>query len=501
MNKEEEKVRIKLERHLWPDEMAEKEKKQSDRLITLFVIISMVLVFIGGWVLGSVKPLIKANIDPQQMSETKLDKILDIMSNSWHFAKEDPNIQQTLMDQALYGMVNNEKDPHSAYLSSEDLLNFTQSINMNFVGIGVQYIATDGINMIDKVFKNSPAEEAGVLAGDIINKIDGVSVEGLTSDDIKNMVRGESNSKVIIEFLRQGTPIELEITRREVTGTVSGKMLEEGMGYLEIYQFGDSTADEVGLYLQDLTDQGMNQLIIDLRNNGGGYLDALVGVASYFIPKDTLVMKQEHADGSINESYSLGKEFTNIDEIIILINENTASASEVLTLTLQEQRDDVTVIGTTSYGKGTVQVTQPFSDGSALKYTTTKWLSPSGKSIDGKGIVPDIEVELDNILNEKYITMNEDEVYELDTVSMSVKIMQESLQFLGYDIDRIDGYFDSSSDKALKQFEKDKKITVDGILDVDTLEALLSSVTKEWALNPEKDIQLNKAIEVFSMNE
>lgn len=498
MNKEEEKVRIKLERHLWPDEMAEKEKKKSERLIALFVIVCMALVFMGGWVLGSVKPLINNTPTNQQIAETKLDKVLDIMSNSWYFAKEDPNIQETLMDQALYGLVQSEKDPHSTYLSSEELLDFTQSINMNFVGIGVQYIATDGINMIDRVFKNSPAEEAGVLAGDIISKIDGVSVEGLTSEDIKNMVRGESGSIVNIEFLRQGTPIELEITRREVNGTANGKMIENEIGYLEIYQFGDTTTEEVGLYLQDLTDQGMTKLIIDLRNNGGGYLNALVGIASYFVPKDTLVMQQEHADGSINESFALDKEYTNIDEIVILINENTASASEVLTLTLKEQRDDVTVMGTTSYGKGTVQVTQPFADGSALKYTTTKWLSPSGKSIDGEGITPDVEVELDKILNETYIAMEDEESYQFDSVSSNVKIMQESLQFLGYDVNRMDGYFDESTDSALKKFESDKKITVDGILDLDTLNALLSSVTKEWTLNPDKDIQLNKAIEVLS---
>ncbi len=243
MKNDDKKVRIKLERHIWPDEAHRIEDKRNKRLVTVFVIVSMLFVFVVGWLIGSARPII-INPTPEQQTESKLDKILGIMSNNWYFAKDDEKIVDHLLDQALYGMTSNEVDPHTTYLSSDELQYFMQSINMNFVGIGVQYISSDGLNMIDRVFKNSPAEEAGVLPGDIINKIDGVSVEGLTSDDIKDMVRGEEGSKVVIEFLRQGTPIELEITRREVYGTANGKMVEDGIGYIEIYQFGDSTAEE-----------------------------------------------------------------------------------------------------------------------------------------------------------------------------------------------------------------------------------------------------------------
>ncbi|MEA4874897.1 S41 family peptidase [Anaerorhabdus sp.] len=497
MKNDDKKVRIKLERHIWPDEAHRIEDKRNKRLVTVFVIVSMLFVFVVGWLIGSARPII-INPTPEQQTESKLDKILGIMSNNWYFAKDDEKIVDHLLDQALYGMTSNEVDPHTTYLSSDELQYFMQSINMNFVGIGVQYISSDGLNMIDRVFKNSPAEEAGVLPGDIINKIDGVSVEGLTSDDIKDMVRGEEGSKVVIEFLRQGTPIELEITRREVYGTANGKMVEDGIGYIEIYQFGDSTAEEVGAYLQDLTDSGMTKLIIDLRDNGGGYLDALVDIASYFVDKNEIVMKQEYADGTIRESYAKEGKFTNIDEIVILVNENTASASEVLTLTLEELRDDVTVLGTTTYGKGTVQITQPFEDGSALKYTTSKWLSPSGKSINGVGIVPDVEIRLHDVLYESYVTLEEGMEFKIDQVSNYVKIIQEGLDFLDYSIDRKDGYFDKSTETAIKKFEEEHNLEVDGILDTTTFDAILSSITKTWSMSKDKDIQYHAAIDLLN---
>lgn len=488
------KVRIQLERHIWPDELMQIEKKRKKRLLIISTVVAFVFVFIMGWVLGGYN---NASPTQQQNTEAKLDVVFDIMSKDWYFAKEDEQIQEHLLDQALYGMTSSDVDPHTTYLSSDELSTFTQSINMNFVGIGVQFIAQDGMNMIEKVFKNSPAEEAGVLAGDIINKVDGTPVAGLSADEIKELVRGESGSKVEIEFLRQGSLVTLDITRREVSGTAYGQMVDDTIGYIEIFQFGETTGEEVGAYLKDLTDAGMTKLIIDVRDDGGGYLEALVDIASYFVNKGEVVMKQEYADGSIKESYAGAGLYTNIDGIVVLVNENTASAAEVLTLTLSEVRDDVTVLGTTTFGKGTVQVTQGFYDGSALKYTVSKWLSPNGTSINGVGIVPDVEVQLHPILDERYIKLEEGVSYTFDQVSEYVRIMQEALDFLDYKVDRMDGYFDQSTEDALKQFEQDHQLEVDGVLDASTIEVLLSSITKTWALSKDKDVQYHAAIDLL----
>ncbi|MEG0564035.1 S41 family peptidase, partial [Anaerorhabdus sp.] len=479
------------------DEAQEKEHIRQKRLLTAFVVASLVMVFLLGWLLGTTRPL--NNVEKQdQKQNSKIDSVLDLLSTNWYFAKDDENIRDTLLDNALYGMATSEADPHTTYFSNEELNSFTQSINMNYVGIGVQYTTNEGVFVINRVFKNSPAEKVGVLPGDIINKVNGVSVEGLTSEEVKAMVTGESGTKVSVEFLREGKPIEFELTRAEVNGTVYGKMLKDDIGYLEIYQFGESTGYEVEEYLNSMIDQGMKKLIIDLRDNGGGYLDAFVDVVSKFVDKDIVVMQQEYADESIRETISKEGKYEGIEDIVILINEQTASASEVLTLALSELRDDVTTVGTTSYGKGTVQVTQPFSDGSAIKYTTSKWLSPSGKSIDGVGIKPDVEVRLPDVLYEAYVPMEDNESYTLDEVSDYVRIMQEGLEYLDYKVNRTDGYFDNSTVNALKQFEKDKNILVDGILDKGTFEVVISSVIREYSLNESKDIQLNTAIDLIS---
>ncbi|SJZ38037.1 S41 family peptidase [Anaerorhabdus furcosa] len=494
------KVRIKLERHIWPDEAEKKEQKFQRRLFTVFIVVSMIFVFVVGWLIGNAK-VIQINPTTQEKQQSKIDYVMDLLENNWYFAKDDPDIQEHLMDRALYGMATSEEDPHTTYFSSDELQNFTQSINMNFVGIGVQFTTNEGVYLINRVFKNSPAEKAGVLPGDIINKIDGVSVEGLTTDDIKDRVRGESGTNVSIEFLRGGKPVTLDISRAEVNGTTYGKMLQDDIGYLEIYGFGDSTGYEVEAYLDEMKDAGMKKLVIDLRDNGGGYLDAFVDVVSFFVDKDVVVMKQEYANGSVQETLSLGGKYDNIEDIVILINEQTASASEVLTIALQELRDNVTVMGTTSYGKGTVQITQPFTDGSALKYTSSKWLSPSGVSIDGVGIKPDIEVKLHDILYEAYLPMEETDSFTVDQVSNYVRILQEGLDYLGYSVNRTDGYFDESTLTALKQFEKNLNITQDGILDKGTFEAIVSSVVKEYSLNEAKDAQLNEAINVLKENQ
>jgi len=165
----------------------------------------------------------------------------------------------------------------------------------------------------------------------------------------------------------------------------------------------------------------------------------------------------------------------------------------VFTLALKEQRSDVTTVGVTTYGKGTVQITRTFDDGSALKYTTSKWLSPSGVWVNGTGITPDVEVKLHDILSTSYVEMGEDETYAQDSVSESVKGAQMALAFLGYSVDRQDGYFSAATAAALQQFETDQNLTADGILDAKTYDALISRVVYVWNTDTSKDLQLQKA--------
>ncbi len=495
---EEKKIRIQLEKHLWPDEIAAKKRKRR----TALILVTMALgIFCLGLVigLGNAPQVSTAGLqaDGGPSYSSKIDSVYNLLRNNWFFAAEDEEIDEHLIDRALYGMSSSEVDLHTSYMSREEVESFTSSIDMGFVGIGVQYSTADGLNLITRVFHNSPAEKAGVLPGDMIYAVDGVLASELTSDEIADRVKGKEGSTVVMQFLRDNEIIELSIQRGTVQNTAYGEMLDETVGYLQIYQFGSSTGEEVAGYLELMSEQGLQQLIIDLRDDGGGYLDALVSVASNFLPQGTVIMKQVYSDGTIEYSKAKKGMFENIHGIVILVNQDTASAAEVLTLALKEQREDVTILGTKTYGKGTVQVTHTFSDGSALKYTTSQWLSPNDAWVNGNGIDPDIEVRLHEVLYRSYALMEEGESYGYDSVSSYVQLIQEALDFLGYSIDRTDGYFDQSTLKALTQFQQEFGLSNEGVLDGETLEAVLAQVTKKWALDDSCDTQLQKAIEVL----
>ncbi len=494
---------IKLENYVWPDEI-EKEMEQKSRkrrsMITTFAL--LISFFTFGVLVGSrfneSTPIAVEGQDSVQSELSKLDSIYNIMQSNWFFAPEVENIEEVLIDQALYGMTANEIDIHTSYLSREEVESFTTGIDMGFVGIGVQFTSTDGLNLITRVFHDSPADQAGVLPGDIIYRVNGELVDGMDSDAIAERVKGEEGTVVTVEFMRDNEIVELDIVRAPVQNTAYGEMLEGDVGYLQLYQFGSSTGYEAQGYLEMMSEQGMKRLIIDLRDNGGGYLETLVDIASLFLEEDVVAMQQLYSNGTSEVSKTHGGNFENIEEIVILANENSASASEVLIMTLTEQRNDVTVIGQTTYGKGTVQVTHSFGDGSALKYTTSKWLSPEGEWVDENGIDPDIDVKLHEVLYTPYSSLEDGTIYEYDSVSDTVQFVQYALDFLGYDITRQDGYFDRTTEDQLESFQREFNISNEGVVDQETLEVLSAQVTKMWALDDAYDAQLQAAIKYIA---
>lgn len=491
---EEKKVRIQLQRHLWPDEIEERKHHRRSRVL---LIVLLICSFVLGLVVGGNVLSTKANQPVVSSISSKLDSVYSILKYNWYFGTLDENVDQHLIDRALYGMATSAEDPHTAYMSSEELESFTTSIDMGFVGIGVQYTTADNLNMITRVFHNSPAEKSGVLPGDIIYRVDGMLVSEMEPDVLPDYVKGEEGTNVVIEFLRDNEIVEKTITRGAVQNTAYGEMLEGDIGYLEIYQFGSSTGYEVKEYLNMMSAMGLKKLVLDLRDNTGGYLDAYVSVVSYFVDENQTVMQQMYSDGTVDLSVSRGGKFENIEDIVILVNGNTASAAEVLTIALKELRNDVTVLGTTTYGKGTVQVTHTFSDGSAIKFTTSKWVSPSGVWINDTGIEPDITVELPDVLYYTYARMEDGEQYVYDNVSAYVQIAQQSLEFLGYSISRTDGYMDKATEAQLKLFQKEFGCEQLGVLDTETFEALIAQVTKRWSIEKEADNQLQSALDVL----
>lgn len=491
---EEEKVVIHLEKHRWPDEVsALSRQKWTNR----FLIVMIIVAFLSGWLISA--QLNVTTLTPIDNSRfARLDAIMNTLTSTWFFGRDIENLEETLIDRAIRGMIEQNGDPYTEYFTPEEFLRFSNSINTNFVGIGVQIYNLDGITVVERVFRNSPAEAFGVLPGDIIYKVDGIDVTGMPTNEIAALVRGERNTVVSIEFIRGNANIVKDIVRDQIRTSAYGEMLNENTAILEINQFGSDTADQVRGYLEFFRESNATNLIIDVRDNGGGFLDTLLRISSFFLDRNTLVIQQQLRDGRIEQGFvTTQARFTNFENIVLLVNQNSASASEVLAAALSE-RGNIPIVGVTTFGKGTVQITRPFSDGSALKVTTAQWLSPDGNSIQGTGITPDYIVELHPFFSNPRLLMAEDQEVEVDTVSDFVKVAQQALDFLGFNPGRMDGYFSQQTLSALNAYAASISLGEVTSLTPQIYRSLYTSVYRSWYTNRRSlDPQLQKALDLL----
>lgn len=491
MEKEEEKVVIKL--HKVPLSSEKEEKKHKIRK-TILLIALVLIVFLVGILVGYITR--NNNVVPTNTSfANKASQLEECLDQVWLYKNDYEDLKGELENKALKGMTQFEDDPYTTYMSKEELEEFANSINMNYVGIGVEYTSNSGTATVTKVFKDSPAEKGGMLAGDVIDTINGESIEGWSTEKIKENVTGQEGTEVNIGVIRGGIKKELTFIRGAIDSTVFAKTVNDCV-VLEIMSFGKNTVQECAKYLDEYKDY--SKLIIDLRDNSGGYQDALEYIAGLFLGEDKIVLNETFNTGE-TKSYKtrVFKYYDNFKHIVVLTNGNTASAAEVLTISLKELHPDCVQVGETTYGKGVVQTTLGLSDGSCVKVTTSYWTSPSGVSINKNGVVPDVEVKLDDLLYAVAYAMQEDEIFEVDDVSSFISLAQQSLNYLGYPTSRNDGYFDVSTYNALCKFEEDQELLIDGKLDNTTYEALVSRVVYEYHTNPEKDVQMLKAIELL----
>lgn len=489
---EEKKVHLRLVRHKWADEIEiEKKKKRKNIAIISAITVSFVMGMLLSYVF-----FVPSNTNYQSKDSAIFESVYRIMGNKWYFSKDNENIKDDLMYDAITGMVNGQGDPHTVYMNAEQVKQFSSSLNNSIIGIGVRYIRNDGYVLVREVLNGSPAEASGIQSGDLITKVDGVDLAPLSDEEVQNRVRGEVNSEVTVTILRDGETKDVKIIRKEIYTSVTSKILDNNIGYIQINSFSTQTAEELKVHLDGMVANSVNKLVLDLRDNGGGYLHTLLKMASYFLPEDVVVLQQEYVDGTIQLSKTSTGMY-DFDDLVLLVNENSASCSEVFAAALREQRG-VKIVGTTTYGKGTVQVSQAFGDGSALKYTVAAWLTPNGESINGVGVTPDYEVRLDDALYLPYFAFEEDEVYHYDTVNEQVAAMQKILRFLDYPMKRVDGYFDQQTYHQLKEFQKDHGIEATGDLDYKTSNTLNQAVILNWSSNRMKyDVQLKKALEVL----
>lgn len=299
-------------------------------------------------------------------------------------------------------MVKNLNDPYSMYLTAEEYQDFVNRINMEFSGIGVYIdMVAEGVKVIS-VIDGSPAEDAGLMEGDIITAADGHSLAGLPSDTAVSYIRGEEGSTVNLQVKRDGNIHTYNIVRKIIiTPTIRGEMLEGDIAYIGISSFGDTTTQEFRSKLEELKKENPKSFIVDLRNNGGGYLNTAIDLGGNFIGGQSVVLTRDR-NNEETVYYSPGSAEVIDKPIMLLVNEYSASASEILAGAIKDY-EKAFIVGTKTYGKGSVQSMYQLSDNSVLKLTVQKFYSPNGNVIDKTGITPDFEVDGVDSLSAAYL--------------------------------------------------------------------------------------------------
>lgn len=332
-----------------------------------------------------------SRIDTAVSKAEKKLKSLEKVINNYYLEEVDQNN----LEEGLYkGLFAGIGDPYSVYYTKEEYKELIQATSGKYYGIGalVSQDAKTGIITISKVFKDAPADQAGMKAEDIIYKVDDKGIEGTEVDKVVAMMKGEKGTKVKVTVYRSSEKkyVDLMITRDEVkVPTVESRMLDKNIGYIQITEFDDVTGEQFTKALEQLKKQGMKKVVFDVRDNPGGSYATVCDILDEILPAGTLVYtKDKYGKEEKQES---DPDCLNMP-MIVLQNENSASASEIFAGAIQDFKAGK-IVGTQSFGKGIVQQIVSLGDGSAIKLTIEKYYTPSGKNIHGKGITPDVQVE------------------------------------------------------------------------------------------------------------
>ena len=310
---------------------------------------------------------------------------------------DQPVNNETLMQGAIRGMMAALGDAHTLYESPQEYAISDTTLTGQLEGIGAFVDKGDGGLLIVSTFAGSPAEAAGIKGGDLVVKVDNTDITAMDEIQAISLVRGPAGTKVHLTVIRKGSaqPLEFDVTRAKINvPSVESKMLSGNVAYLKINDFGDTTASEVNSALSTLLKQHPTSLVLDLRNNPGGYLDAAIQVASQFLPGGKVVLKVRYGDGHEQVYNAANGGSATALPMVVLIDGGSASASEIVAGALQDNQR-AKLVGVTSYGKGTVQQIHQLSDnGGYIRVTIARWLTPSGRTIDKVGLTPNTSVPL-----------------------------------------------------------------------------------------------------------
>jgi carboxyl-terminal processing protease len=409
---------------------------------------------------------------------------------------EDVDIQD-LVDGAYKGVFN-KLDPYSVYYTDEEYEEFDLEVTGTFSGIGVQIAVRDGHITVIAPLDDTPAHRAGIRAGDRIVSVDDIDVREMPIEKVARMLRGEPGTKVKVGILREGQPsvIYFELTREMIEiSPVKYELLEGGIGYIRLSEFNQHAGQHVDEALAHFDGLGIRDIILDLRDNPGGMVDQSVMVASRFVPEGPVV----HIDRRTAPRQTLN---SNLKEtrynLAVLVNGGSASASEIVAGAVQDTGAGI-LVGTQTFGKGTVQQVFPLNNGDRMKLTIAKYLTPNGRVIDGVGITPDIVVENpapEGKYGRDLAPLKGDKKLAINMVGLDVLGAEQRLDEMGYSPGEVDGVFDAALEQAVAKFQSDAGLYPYGVLDITTQKRLLA----EYRLHIEKntpDLQLEKAVEIL----
>ncbi len=387
--------------------------------VILGIFVGLILLggaFSGGFIVGHFLPstggltdIIPPTIGPptpeqQTVIPPEAQTLFIPFWETWNLVHEQyvdqPVDDVVLMRGAITGMLASLGDQHTSYMDPDEFQQANESLSGEYEGIGA-YVdtSTEYLTVISPI-SGSPAEAAGLRSGDQIIALDGDDVTGIDPELVRKRVLGPAGSVVTLTIRRgDEAPFDVKITRAKITiKSADGKMLENDIAYIQVTTFGDKTTPELLAVLETLMAQNPKGLILDLRNNGGGYLQTAVEVTSQFVPKDEIVLIEQYGSGEKQNYTSLGEGLAVDVPMVVLINEGSASASEIVAGALQDL-GRAKLIGVVSYGKGSVQTWNALSNGQgAVRVTIAKWLTPSGRTIHQLGLTPDV-----------YVVMTEDD--------------------------------------------------------------------------------------------
>lgn len=429
----------------------------------------------------------------QQTWFNRLQAVFELVSQR-HLKGVD---MDTFMEGAIKGGLATLNDPYTDYFNAADWHGFLNSLDGAFSGIGAYLDNNADHVVIQSPIKGSPAEKAGLQAGDRILKVNGTSVLGMPSEKAVTLIRGEAGTKVTLEIERpaENRTFTVTITREQINlPDVEYRLMEGGIGYLALYNFGSDTDRAFWNAVADLKKQGAKAIVLDLRDNGGGYVDVAVSIAGGWVPKGEPVLTMVEKAGQ-SKQYSPG----GLIELptAVLVNGGTASASEILSGAIQDWKAGI-LVGEKTFGKGTVQELRNMGGGDGLKVTIAEYLTAKGRHVNKVGLTPDVEV--------KPLTVSEQLLAPLDLggkvlapsqTGLNVLRLQEKLQYLGYQPETT-GWYGSLTERAVLAFARSEGLTTASMVaDKSLVEHLNAAVLAKAKAEAKADRQLETAVNLL----